>query len=281
MKNYLVYPSDFLNISQSYDGKYSHAKNYTGQPKDYPFDECGKDTGRGYMICPCDELVVKRIYGVKNSGTNTIWLESSSPVLLANGSTDIVTILVMHPNDDDLSKITKGQKFKRGDLMFREGTDGQATGNHFHISIGTGKIKGNGWVQNSKGAWVLYTTGRNLKPEEAFFVNKEKTQIISPRGIDFKFLPDGALVSKPQIEVVKPPIPSNPEKPPIVVEKAIVVGSKVRIRSGALTYDNKRLSSWVYFEKFDVTEVRGDRIVISKNRGIIAAMHRKDLFLCE
>ena len=279
MKNYLVYPSDFLNISQSYTGKYSHAKNYMGQPNDYPFDECGKDTGRGYMICPCDEMVVRRIYGVKNSGTNTIWLESSSPVVLANGSTEIITMLVIHPNDDDLSKITKGQKFKRGDLMFREGTDGNATGNHFHISIGTGRIKGNGWVQNSKGAWVLYTTGKNIKPEEAFFINKEKTKIISPSGIDFKFLPDGALDVKPPINVVTPP--KEPVKPPIVVENAIVVGSKVKIKSGALTYDKKRLSTWVYFEKFDVTEVKGDRIVIARNRVTIAAMHKKDLYLCK
>ena len=76
--------------------------------------------------------------------------------------------------------------------MFREGKDGWATGNHFHISVGTGHYNsgsnGNGWQENSSGAWVLTPTGKVLKPEEAFYVDLSSTTIKNSAGINFKKL---------------------------------------------------------------------------------------------
>lgn len=186
-KNYLTYPVKNMKITQSYLGSYSHAKNYNGRPYDYPIDEACLDSSREYMYCPCDCMVVKYIYGVNAKGTNTIWLESTEKVVMPCG-TDYVTIMVIHPMDDDLSKLKVGQKFYRGDKMFREGTDGNATGNHFHISVGKGKYR-NGWVQNNKGAWPIDTVSGAIKPEQAFFVDKSFTNVIKTSGLTFTELP--------------------------------------------------------------------------------------------
>ena len=191
MKNYLIYPCKTMNITQGYSGSYSHSSHINGTPKDYPIDEAGASSSREYFYCPCDEIQIAYIYGVGKSGTNTIWLESTSKVDMPYG-TDYVTILVTHPNDDDLSKLKVGQKFTRGQEMFREGTDGNATGNHFHIAVGTGKY-GDGWVQNTSGAWVMKTTGTQLKPEQAFYIDTSFTDVKSSNNITFKKIGDDTM----------------------------------------------------------------------------------------
>ena len=188
MKNYLTYPCETMRITQSYIGTTSHLPHTTGSPKDYPWDEGCVDGGRNYCYCPCDEMEVKRIYGIGTGGTNTLWLESTSKVIFADDTENYCTMLITHPNDDDLKKIKVGQKFKRGDKICREGADG-ATGNHFHFSAGKGKFNGNGWVRNTKGKYILTTTAGQFKPEQLFFVDKSFTKIVNSKGIIFKELP--------------------------------------------------------------------------------------------
>lgn len=190
MANFLIYPFKTMRITQSYTGTVSHLPHTTGNPKDYPLDEGAEDGGRSWCYCPCDEMKVVKIYGVGNRGTNTIWLESTSKVVFADLSEDYATIMCIHPNDDDLKKLKVGQKFKRKEAMFREGTDG-ATGNHIHIAVGKGKSKG--WVQNSKGKWVLVTTDGTVKPEKAFAVDKDFTKVVDKKKLGFKSL---AMVEK-------------------------------------------------------------------------------------
>ena len=168
--NKLVYPMKTVNITQSYTGSFSHNPHFTGTPQGFPIDDAGIDRGRDFVFCPCDEMVITRIYGVGGRGTNTIWLESTTPVITPTFE-DHVTIMIIHPEDDDLSKLRVGQTFKRGEPMFREGMDGQATGNHIHLEIAKGKyasLKNRGWVENNKGAWVL--SGDNQRPENCFYL---------------------------------------------------------------------------------------------------------------
>ena len=196
MANYLTYPFKTMRITQTYLGKTSHYPHTTGNIKDYPIDEAGKDTGRDAFFCPCDEVVIKKIYGVGTSGTNTIWLSSTSPVVLANGKKSVVTMLLTHPNDSDLYSLKSGQTFKRGELVCYEGTDG-ATGNHIHLSIGLGEISEGGWSQNSNGKWVLRTTLGTIKPEKAFWINKNFTTIANSNGLKFKTLSDAKAKTIP------------------------------------------------------------------------------------
>lgn len=187
-KNYLTYPFKVMRITQNYNGKTSHYPHTQGNIKDYPIDEGGKDTGRDGFYCPCDKMVVKRVYGVGSAGTNTLWLESSSVVYFADGTSGIVTMLLTHPNDSDLKGIVAGKTYKRGELICHEGMDG-ATGNHIHLSAGKGKFSGNGWTKNSKGKYVLTCTGGAFKPEKLFYIDKSFTTIKSSGGINFKELP--------------------------------------------------------------------------------------------
>ncbi len=201
MKNYLVYPTKKMYISQSYTGNYSHNKSSTGTPFDYPIDESCGDNNRDYFYCPCDGVIIKRIYGVFAKGTNAIWMESLKPVSLANGEESYVTIMVVHPNDDTLKNIKVGDKFTRSEKMFLEGNDGNATGNHFHISVSASKYVSGGWQKNNKGAWVI--KGKPLKPEDAFYVDPAFTKIINAKGLKFQILPQFITTPVARNEKVK------------------------------------------------------------------------------
>jgi len=135
--------------------------------------------------------------------------------VFANGEEDYVTMLISHPDDDTLKGLKNGQKFKRKDKLFLEGKDGQATGNHFHISVSKGKFVTNGWKKNNKGAWCI--TGTPIKPEEAFFVDLEFTTIKKTNGLTFKTLP--------KIELPLPVEPNNK------VDQVEVIVDKLRVRT--------------------------------------------------
>lgn len=187
-KNYCVYPCEILRITQTYMGTTSHYPHTVGSVKDYPFDEGCKDSGRSWLLCPCDEIKVVKIYGVGNGGTNTIWLVSTTQCYFPDGTKGYLVLLVTHPDDDDLRKLKVGQTFKRGEKICREGKDG-ATANHFHISAGKGKMKGTGWAKNARGKWVLTATGGTFKPEKIFYIDPKITTVVNTLGLNFKTLP--------------------------------------------------------------------------------------------
>ena len=187
--NYLIYPCTTMRITQSYNGKTSHLPHTKGNHTDFPVDEGCDDGGKSYLYCPCDEMKVKRIYGVGTGGTNPLWLESTGKVLFADGDEDYFSMLVTHPDDSELNKIKTGQTFKRKEKICREGKDG-ATGNHFHISGGKGKVQGTGWIKNSNNKWVLTTTGSAHKPEKLFYVDSNFTKIKDTKNLIFKFVPE-------------------------------------------------------------------------------------------
>lgn len=186
MSEKLTYPFKTMRITQTYNGGTSHRPHTTGSPKDYPIDEGGKDGGRDPMYAPCDVKIV-RIYGVGNGGTNSMWVQSTKKVTLANGKTDFVTMQITHPNDSDLRRLKVGQVVRKRNVLCYEGTDG-ATGNHIHLSIGMGTMTGNGWTLNSNNKWVLTTSNGTVKPEVAFYVDTSFTNVVSSNGLKFKTL---------------------------------------------------------------------------------------------
>lgn len=262
MATYLTYPFKTMTITQSYLGTTSHLPHTTGYPKDYPIDEAGKDTGRDPFYAPC-KLEVVKIYGVGNRGTNTLWLESTEKVVLANGKTDYVTIMLIHANDSDLRGLYVGKKFNKGDIVCYEGTDG-ATGNHLHMAIGMGTMTDGGWNQNTKGKWVLSTSRGTIKPENAFYIDPNFTTVIQTKGISFKTLPStktGITYTAGDYKVVK-----------------VTNAGILRIRKGAgktyaakkfsqLTEDaqkkilkatGKKMNGYVIGMEFTVTQIKGN-----------------------
>ena len=59
----------------------------------------------------------------------------------------------------------------------------------------------------------------------------------------------------------------------------IKVGSKVRLKQGAKTYDGKGLASFVYNRDHVVKEISGDRVVITYGGVVVAAVKLSDLTL--
>ena len=228
-KNYLIYPCKIMRITQNYQGKTSHYPHTVGNPKDYPIDEACKDTDRDWLYCPCDKMVVKRNY---TAGTNTLWLESTEKVYFADGTSNYFTMLITHPNNDDMSKCPVGKVFSRGEEICREGTDG-ATANHLHISGGKGKFKGNGWLKNTKGKYVIDTTGGAYKPEKLFYLDTSFTTVISKGGINFKTLP------KTQVTTTTSKSGYTTGNYKVTIDK----DSVLRVRSGAgTTYAYKKFA---------------------------------------
>lgn len=188
MANYATYPFEVMRITQTYNGTTSHKPHTTGNYKDYPIDEGGKDTGKQACYCPCDEIVIKRVYGVGGNGVNTIFWESTSEVNFADNTKGYLCGLFTHTVDSDLKNVKVGTKFKRGQIVCKEGTDG-GVGMHLHMSFGKGHLQGNGWRKNSNGKYVLYCSGGAFKPEVILYVDKNFTTIKSNAGLAFKTKP--------------------------------------------------------------------------------------------
>ena len=183
--NYLIYPIKIMNITQTYKNDFSHSRHTVGTPKDYPIDDnCGATGPNGYFYCPCDAMIIKKIYGVGTSSSNVLWLESTTPVITPT-FTDYVTIMVGHIEDSELNKLKVGQVFTRKEPIAIEGKDGYATGEHFHIVVGRGKFAGSGWIKNTNGIWVINTTGGSVKPEDSFFIDNTFTTIKNSAGLNF------------------------------------------------------------------------------------------------
>lgn len=66
-----------------------------------------------------------------------------------------------------------------------------------------------------------------------------------------------------------------------VVKKEIKVGSTVRLNKGAKTYTGGNLASFVYNRDHKVKEINVDRVVITYNNIVVAAVKKSDLTLVE
>lgn len=69
--------------------------------------------------------------------------------------------------------------------------------------------------------------------------------------------------------------------PAPVVKKEIKVGSTVRLKKGAKTYTGGNLASFVYNRDHKVKQINVDRVVITFNNIVVAAVKKSDLTLVE
>lgn len=160
MAQNLMFPMKNLNVSQGYgvavEGVAANTFSHKGTNC---IDLCGKDTGQEYTYAMCD-CIVKRIYNGNTAGSkcNFTWYESLAPVHTRKHGDVYVNWIQAHCNTTDLNAlgIRVGKTFKQGEINGREGTAGNATGNHVHLSLGIGKMQGTGWYQTTSGNWQCY-----------------------------------------------------------------------------------------------------------------------------
>ena len=180
---YFTYPFKKMSISQNYK-QGNHKPHWYNSKKnnDYPIDECCGDSGRSPVYAPVDMKVIK-IYGLNTTKvTNSIVLQTTAKVRTPIGD-KIVIMTLTHPEESDIKKLKVGQIIKKGTIICYEGRDGYATGNHIHMTVGTGSFKG--LLENSNGKWCFIESTVN-KPEEIFYVNTKFTSIKNSNGINFK-----------------------------------------------------------------------------------------------
>ena len=140
------------NISQK-EGVGSHIKNYAN-------DFNGKNASdRCYLLAPYD-CIVKAIGGYDN----TVYFESLGKVITPSGTYDRCFFMCTHMLNEDLSDlgIVVGKTFKQGEKCYREGTKGNAAGNHIHMECGTGRFNGTNSPYTSNGETFTYN-GRTYK----------------------------------------------------------------------------------------------------------------------
>lgn len=186
-KEYAIYPFDYLCITQRYD-QGNHIPHWKGSKNysDKPWDEACKDGGRSYFIPQNDYKVVQVLGLGTTSVTNSVRLKSVNKLTMPCGKTDYLELTLTHMMEEDLRKVKVGQVLKKNSKVLREGMDGRATGNHFHITANIGKYYG--LLENSNGAWC-FTYQKSLLPQEAFYINPKFTHIRSTNGIKFKEVP--------------------------------------------------------------------------------------------
>ena len=136
-----IFPSKYMRITQGYE---------EGTHKDsYAIDNADKDKGISEVYAPFTGII-KKIY---TNDANEVWLESVEKVEYPNGTVDYMNVLFAHAND--ISNLFVGKKIKIKEPFYKEGTKGNATGNHCHIECGRGKFVNNGWHKNNNGYWSI------------------------------------------------------------------------------------------------------------------------------
>lgn len=209
-KEYAIYPFRYMNITQRHDqGNHTpHWQNSTNH-SDKPWDEACQDGGRSYFE-PKNDFIIEEVLGLGTNTTNSVRLKSVNKLYIPyKTEPDYLYITLTHMNEDNLAQVYAGQILKAGTRILLEGTDGWATGNHFHITANIGRYYG--FLQNSNGKWC-FTYEKSLLPHEAFYVDWSWTQILNARNYPFlavpKVEPLGNIVERneniDQIEVKVP-----------------------------------------------------------------------------
>lgn len=213
-KEYAIYPFRYMNITQRHDQgnhtpHWKNSKNYS----DKPWDEACKDGGRSYFE-PMNDFVIEEVLGLNTSTTNSVRLKSVNKLYIPfKEEPDYLYVTLTHMNEDNLKQVKKGQVLKAGTKILMEGTDGYATGNHFHVTANLGKYYG--MLKNSNGSWV-FTYEKSLLPNEAFYFDGSWTEMIYARNYEFKGVPKEEVVEKP---TETPQISTKPEESPVTPPK--------------------------------------------------------------
>lgn len=187
MKEYAIYPFSVMNISQNYN-QGNHVPHWQGSKNysDKPWDEACGDSGRSYFE-PQNDFVIEEVLGINSSITNTVRLKSVNKLYIPfKEEAAYLYLTLTHMNEDNLKQVKVGQVLTKGSKVLLEGTDGNATGNHFHITANLGNY--HGLKENSNGKWC-YTYDKSLLPQEAFYVDTAFTFVKNSQGSVFKEKP--------------------------------------------------------------------------------------------
>lgn len=139
----MLFPLEYMNISQGEGGSYSHAGTYQ-------IDFMGWGANGRITHCPYYAPCTCRCVGTTDLSANNRIYQSTRAVHLANGTLGIVTFEVAH---DNTPPHNVNDVVNQGELLGYTGTAGNVTGDHVHLQCANGIYAG--WVQNQYGNWML------------------------------------------------------------------------------------------------------------------------------
>ena len=122
----MLFPLEYLYMSQDEGGDYSHAGTLS-------MDFLGWNANGRVYQCPYYAPVSCTCIASTESA-NRIW-QSNDVVHLADGTLDYVTWVVAHDNNPP----SVGTVLQQGDLMGHTGTAGYVTGDHLHLNVAKGR----------------------------------------------------------------------------------------------------------------------------------------------
>lgn len=125
-KEVMLFPLEYLYMSQDEGGDYSHAGTLS-------MDFLGWNANGRVYQCPYYAPVSCTCIASTESA-NRIW-QSNDVVHLADGTLDYVTWVVAHDNNPP----SVGTTLNQGDLMGHTGTAGYVTGDHLHLNVAKGR----------------------------------------------------------------------------------------------------------------------------------------------
>ena len=140
-----------------------------------------------------------------------------------------------------------------------------------------------GQYLGSKFPYIAEQVNKRLAPEvseEVYIVKKGDTLsgIAAKYNTTYQKLAEYNGIANPNVihvgQEIKIPTAEKVEPVP-----TITVGSIVRVKKGAKTYEGKNLANFVYERNHKVREIKGNRAVITYNEIVVAAVRVEDLYL--
>lgn len=179
-----LYPFEYMRITQRHD-EGNHLKHWNPTPNpfytDKPWDEACLDSGKSYFVPQNDFKVIEKL-GNQKTGCS-VRLESVNKLKIPKEKEPIkLELTLTHMNEENFNKVKEGQILKKGSKILMEGTSGSASGNHFHCTVNVGGYSG--FIKNSNGKYV-FAYKKSLLPNEAFYVDTTKTQILNSKKYNF------------------------------------------------------------------------------------------------
>ncbi len=143
-KEVMLFPLEYMYISQGEGGSYSHAGTLN-------IDFLGYGANGRIYNCPYYAPCSCRCVAIYAASDNGRVFESLDNVHLADGSLQKVTFVTMH---DDNPIASVGSTFTQGDLIGHTGTTGPGvSGDHLHFNTAYGTY--DGFIQVSSGQYEL------------------------------------------------------------------------------------------------------------------------------
>ena len=134
----MLFPLEYMNISQDEGGSYSHAGTYC-------IDFLGWGAMGRVLNCPYYAPCSCTCVASPDPFNNTRVFQSDDLVHIPLGTLTKVCFQVAHDN----TPVSVGTHLNQGDLMGHTGTYGNVTGDHVHFNVAVGNYQGFEQVQPS------------------------------------------------------------------------------------------------------------------------------------